>query len=82
MQENVKILPQPVTVQCVQTDGRLFHFGIFQLNTLDDGAIKNIWFQTELLSLFEECRYVEGRPILQGYNSNVVKHLFAFYDNI
>ncbi|GJQ76180.1 mRpL37 [Trypoxylus dichotomus] len=59
--EDVKELRKPVTLQCVHTDGRLFHFGILQLNTLDLTNIsgtKNVWYQTESLPLFENCSYV------------------------
>lgn len=84
LQNDVKELPSPVTVQCVQTDGRLFHFGIFQLNTLDlEGTgLKNVWFQTKYLPLFKKCCYELGKSILEGYNSDVIKHLFAFYNNV
>ncbi|KAL3288344.1 hypothetical protein HHI36_002792 [Cryptolaemus montrouzieri] len=79
--ENVKELPDPVTVQCVHTDGRLFHFGVLQLNTLnlEDGGICNVWYQTERLPLFEVCEYIGGKPILQAFNKNVVQHLISFY---
>ncbi|KAI4467271.1 mitochondrial ribosomal protein l37 [Holotrichia oblita] len=83
--ESTKDLPKPVTLQCVHTDGRLFHFGILQLNTLDltnVTGMKNIWYQTERLPLFENCSYVQGRPILEGYNNEVIRHLLAFYNNI
>ncbi|KAJ8926022.1 hypothetical protein NQ315_009877 [Exocentrus adspersus] len=82
--DEVKLLPKPVTVQAVQTDGCFFHFGVFQLNTLDleNGDVKNVWYQTPLLNLFERCCYDLGRPTLEGYNSEVVKHLYAFYHSV
>lgn len=83
--ENVKLLPKPLTVQCVQTDGRWFHFGVLQLNTLDleeTTGVKNIWFQTHKDYLFTTCSYVMGRPTLEGYNNEVIKKLFAFYENV
>ncbi|KAJ8948101.1 hypothetical protein NQ318_008454 [Aromia moschata] len=81
--KDVKLLPKPVTVQSVQTDGHFYHFGIFQLNTLDleGGETKNIWYQTPLLNLFHNCSYKVGKPVLEGYNEEVVKHLYAFYNN-
>ncbi|XP_068894590.1 large ribosomal subunit protein mL37 [Tenebrio molitor] len=81
---NAKILPQPVTVQCVHTNGRLFHFGVLQLNTLDleDGRVKNVWYQTERIPLFDSCGYKFGRPVLEGYNSKVIQYLNAFYNNV
>lgn len=83
-QNELKTLPDPVTVQCVQTDGKMFHFGIFQLNTLDLEAdvVKNIWYQTPFLHLFENCSYNLGKPLLEGYNSEILKHLYAFYNNV
>lgn len=83
-QENIKDLPKPVTLQCVHTDGRLFHFAILQLNTLDltNTGMKNIWYQTERLPLFDSCSYIKGKPVLEGYNNQVIKHLLAFYNNI
>lgn len=84
-QPEVQILKEPVTVQCVQSDGQFFHFGIFQLNTLDlegvDG-VKNVWYQTPKLFLFDKCCYEKGKPVLEGYNSEVMKHLVALYHNI
>lgn len=75
-------MPTPVTIQLVQTDGRVFQFGIFQLNTLDlENSVKNVWYKTENLPLFSKCCYEAGRPVLEGYNSDVIKHLFAFYNN-
>lgn len=83
--DKVKELPQPVTVQCVHSDGRLFHFGVLQLNTLDlenhDG-VRNIWYQTPRLQMFNVCAYVKGKPTLEGYNSDVIKHLISFYDSV
>lgn len=80
----MKELPKPVTVQSVQTDGQFYHFGMFQLNTLDleGGDLKNIWFQTPLLNLYDKCCYHLGKPILEGYNSEVIKYLYAFYNNV
>ncbi|KAJ4435100.1 hypothetical protein ANN_23675, partial [Periplaneta americana] len=81
---NVKDLPEPVTVQCVQTDGRLFHFAVLQLNTLDlDGTEgkKNIFWTLPRISLFESCMYVKGKPSLEGYNAEVFNRLLAFYSS-
>lgn len=77
-------MPEPVTVQCVQTDGRMFHFSILQLNTLDlaEDAVKNVWFQSPLQYLFEKCSNQGGKPTLEGFNSDVLKHLYAFYNNV
>ena len=71
-------------MQSIQTDGKTFHFGVFQLNTLNfngtDG-IKNYWFNTENVDLFNVCEYQFGKPILNGYNEEVLKILSVFYNN-
>ncbi|KAF2901428.1 hypothetical protein ILUMI_04752 [Ignelater luminosus] len=81
--DSVDILPRPVTVQCVHTDGRLFHFGILQLNTLnlDNDSTKNVWYQTSRIPLFTSCQYKLGKPTLEGYNNEVIRYLCAFYNN-
>lgn len=83
MQDDVKDLPKPVTLQCVHTDGKLFHFAMLQLNTLDlsDTGIKNIWYNIPRIPLFQSCEYKKGVPTVEGYNSDVVKYLLAFYNN-
>ncbi|KAJ9576804.1 hypothetical protein L9F63_006578, partial [Diploptera punctata] len=81
---DVKILPEPITLQCVHTDGRLFHFAVLQLNTLDlDGTegIKNIFWSLPRIALFDSCTYEKGVPTLTGYNDEVFKRLLAFYSN-
>ncbi|CAG9860222.1 unnamed protein product [Phyllotreta striolata] len=79
-----KTLDEPVTVQCVQTDGRIFHFGVLQLNTLNllDASTKNVWYQTPLQYLFENCEYVKGKPVLEGYNNQIIQQLHSFYRNV
>ena len=76
-------LPKPVTVNVISTDGRKFHFGIFQLNTLDlngtDG-IKNVfWHQPELDELYEFCGYEKAVPTLRGYNPEAFDKLMTLY---
>lgn len=82
--EDVKELPEPVTLQCVQTNAEWFHFSVFQLNSLagpeDDGK-KNIYWQTPLLNLYDRCVFDEGIPVLDGYNPEVFKHFLSFYMN-
>lgn len=80
----VKELPDPITIQCIQTDGRLFHFAVLQLNTLDlDGTegIKNIFWMLPRMPLFSSCTYDNGIPSLKDYNDEVFKRLLAFYSN-
>ncbi|KAM8930361.1 large ribosomal subunit protein mL37 [Pelodytes ibericus] len=49
--ETTKVLEQPIVVQSIATDGQLFQFMTFQLNTLDlasDDGIKNIiWMDSD-----------------------------------
>lgn len=78
------VLPKPIVVQSVQTDGRTFHFGVLQLNTLDIGAnssTKNLWFQRQSYDLFSECGYKGGKSFLENYNGDVFRILNAFYNN-
>nr|CAH7728461.1 unnamed protein product [Callosobruchus chinensis] len=81
--DSVKKLPKPVVLQVVQTNGKFFHFGTLQLNTLDfeNESEKNVWYQTPLQYLFEDCCYKSGKPVLEGYNSDVIRQLFSFYSN-
>lgn len=82
--QDVKHLPEPITVQCVQSNGQDFHFSVFQLNTLDINkteGIRNFWWSSPTLQLFEQAGYESGRPIVKAYNPEVIKKLFAFYRN-
>ncbi|KAH8306456.1 hypothetical protein KR018_011842 [Drosophila ironensis] len=77
-------LPKPIVVQSIQTDGRTFHFGVLQLNTLDIGATsaaKNYWFHRQSYDLFSECSYLAGKTTLSNYNAEVFRILTAFYNN-
>uniref|UniRef100_A0A1A9WPS2 Large ribosomal subunit protein mL37 n=1 Tax=Glossina brevipalpis TaxID=37001 RepID=A0A1A9WPS2_9MUSC len=77
-------LPKPIIVQSIQTDGRTFHFGVFQLNTLDlkeKNMEKNYWFHESNMELFTECGYKVGRPFLEGYNKDIFRVINAFYHN-
>ncbi|XP_030382460.1 39S ribosomal protein L37, mitochondrial isoform X2 [Scaptodrosophila lebanonensis] len=76
-------LQTPVVVQSVQTDGRTFHFGIFQLNTFDISSnVQNYWFHRNCFDLFLECGMKAGRPYLEGYNREIFCILNSFYHNI
>ncbi|KAL1375215.1 hypothetical protein pipiens_017626 [Culex pipiens pipiens] len=85
--DSVKLLPRPITVQAVQTDSKWFHFGIYQLNTLDleadgDGQnqpARNLWFRKPRMDLYGECGYLVGKPALHEYNREVLRHLAVFY---
>ncbi|XP_011871861.1 PREDICTED: 39S ribosomal protein L37, mitochondrial [Vollenhovia emeryi] len=80
---SVKELPEPVTVQCIQSDGRDYHFFIFQLNSLDtnDARVKNFWCALPPLTLYDKAEYDNGRPVVEGYNPEVFRRILAFYRN-
>ncbi|EZA55817.1 hypothetical protein DMN91_011665 [Ooceraea biroi] len=80
---SVTELPEPVTVQAVQTDGRRYQFFVFQLNSLDvnDAGVKNFWYTLPPLALYEKAQYDDGRPVLEGYNPEVFRRIVAFYRN-
>lgn len=80
---STKKLPEPVTVQCIQSDGKNYHFFIFQLNSLDtnDASVKNFWCALSPLTLYEKAEYDNGRPVVEGYNSEVFRRILAFYRN-
>lgn len=81
---DVKELPEPITIQCVQSNSQAFHFSVFQLNTLNINGTegpKNFWWSMPEINLFDTATYVEGRPVLEGYNPEVFKRILAFYTN-
>lgn len=82
--ENVKELPEPITLQCVHTNSQWFHFSVFQLNSLagpEEDGMKNIYWQTPLLNAYKNCVFDEGVPVLEDYNPEVFKHFLSFYMN-
>lgn len=82
--DDVKELPEPITLQCVQTNSQWFHFSVFQLNSLagpEENGKRNIYWQTPLLDMYNTCVYDEGVPLLEGYNPEVFKHFLSFYMN-
>lgn len=83
--DGVLDLPEPVTVQCIQSNGKWFEFSVFQLNTLDidnDQGTRNIWWSSPRLELYETAGYVQGRPTLEKYNPTVFQKFLAFYNNV
>lgn len=68
----------------MQTDGQMFSFAVYQLNTLDvegrDGA-RNICWIAPPLSLYSACGYVSGRPVIEDYNPLVLQRVLAFLAN-
>uniref|UniRef100_A0A182JCR3 Large ribosomal subunit protein mL37 n=1 Tax=Anopheles atroparvus TaxID=41427 RepID=A0A182JCR3_ANOAO len=81
--DDVKALPQPITVQAVQTDSKSFHFSVYQLNTLDlsSSTDRNMWFRKPALDLYSECGYSVGKPVLENYNKDVLRHFAVFYSS-
>lgn len=83
--DNVKKLPEPITLQAVHTDNKKFHFAVLQLNTLDldeTAQEKNIfWMLPQAMDLFSECAYVKGKPTLEDYNPEVFQRILSFYCN-
>ncbi|XP_028026523.1 39S ribosomal protein L37, mitochondrial [Bombyx mandarina] len=82
--EDVKDLPEPIFVNCIQTDGQLYHFGVLQLNTLNvDGneGIKNVWYCKNNMKLYDSSRYFSGMPVLENYNNKVYGYINAFYNS-
>lgn len=71
-------------MQAVQTTGNIFHFGVFQLNTLDlDGSdgLKNVWYSIPDITLYEKLDYDVARPHLVEYNPDVLRHALGFMKN-
>jgi len=82
-----KVLPEPISTQCVMTDGDTFHFTCFQLNTLNfetgDGVKNLVWFDEERPLFY---RLMPKRAMLRNtryldYDSDVFRQLVAFYVN-
>lgn len=77
------VLPSPVTVNFVHTDGKKFHFSAFQLNTLDldnPEGVKNIyWCDKRLDDMYGTLGYVKAVPTLEDYNPHVLRKFAALY---
>ncbi|KAI5643082.1 hypothetical protein NE865_04804 [Phthorimaea operculella] len=81
--EDVKDLPEPVYINCIQTDGQKYHFGVLELNTLNvDGTegTKNVWYCKNNMKLYDSSRYFSGMPVLENYNPKVYEYINAFYN--
>lgn len=81
-QKDVKELPEPVTINCIQTDSRNFYFGCLQLHSLDldsSQAAHNMFWVEGPQPLFTKCDYVDNKPVLEGYNPEVLETLMALY---
>lgn len=81
--EDVKDLPEPIYINCIQTDGQKYHFGVLELNTLNvDGTegTKNVWYCKNNLQLYGSSRYFGGMPVLENYNNKVYGYINALYN--
>ncbi|KAF7998248.1 hypothetical protein HCN44_009646 [Aphidius gifuensis] len=79
-------LPEPLTIQCVQTNGQSFHFSVLQLNTLNindysNNSKVNYWWSMPQIDLYKLSKYETGKPIFEGYNPEVFRRILAFYKN-
>ncbi|XP_030259417.1 large ribosomal subunit protein mL37 [Sparus aurata] len=84
------VLGRPITVQAVGTNGRLFQFLVFQLNTTDlsgDNGIKNQVWLDEDVELYD---YAKLRPLIKkkqvkvpaglaGYKPETFRKFLALY---
>lgn len=85
-----QVLEQPVVVQSVATNGRVFQFAVFQLNTTElgtDAGVKNMVWLEEDQPLYD---YAKVRPLIRkrevqvpaglaGYRPDTFKKFLALY---
>ncbi|XP_008298178.1 39S ribosomal protein L37, mitochondrial-like [Stegastes partitus] len=88
--EPQQLLDRPITVQAIGTNGRLFQFLVFQLNTTDlsgDDGIKNqLWLEDDVeLYDFAKIRpYIKKKQVrvpagLSGYKPEVFNKFLSLY---
>ena len=84
---DVKTLPEPITTQCIGTNGEMYSFMCFQLNTLnlDSGdGIKNMaWFDSDNV-MYQKIlpkRAMLRNTKYEDYDPEVFKKFLAFYVN-
>uniref|UniRef100_A0A1Y1M8U9 28S ribosomal protein S30, mitochondrial n=1 Tax=Photinus pyralis TaxID=7054 RepID=A0A1Y1M8U9_PHOPY len=75
----------PLVTQCVVTNGKMWSFYAYQLNTMlmhlkyiEDNSKVNICWGSKELKLYEEIQ--NGKVI--GFNEDVLKMLVSFYTNV
>jgi len=63
-------LEQPITINAISTNGKLFTFCRFQLNSLDleSGAPNIFQFDPQTYQLFDFAGYQEGKAEIEGVN--------------
>jgi len=71
------LLPKPIIVNSVSTNGVWWEMTSFQLNTLDmKSEVKNLFFHhPETMKLIDFCGYRDARPELEGLNMDTFKQL-------
>jgi len=71
------LLPKPIVVNSVSTNGVWWEMTSFQLNTLDvNSEIKNLFFHhPDTMKLIDFCGYRDARPALEGLNMDTFKQL-------
>ncbi|XP_034038591.1 39S ribosomal protein L37, mitochondrial [Thalassophryne amazonica] len=85
-----QVLDRPITVQAVGTNGRVFHFVVFQLNTTDlsgdDGVKNEVWMDKDVeLYKFAKVRpYIKRKEVkvpagLAGYQPETFSKFLALY---
>ena len=76
-------LPEPVTLNCIHSDSQNFLFGCLEVHSLDissnESVAKNLFWVTDNMQLFKKCEYVNGQPVLEGYNPQVIETLMAVH---
>ncbi|CAN9502973.1 unnamed protein product [Ophioblennius macclurei] len=88
--EPQQILDRPVTVQAVGTNGRIFQFLVFQLNTTDltgDDGVKNLMWLDEDVELYDFAKvrpFIKKKEVkvpagLAGYKPEVFRKFLAMY---
>jgi len=78
-----KVLPQPLTAQCIGLDGRNFTFMCLQLNTTDfsdDNGIKNQVWQSPDIPLFDKCSQTHWH--CEDYHSGFDPKAFKLFQAI
>eukprot|EP00095_Tigriopus_kingsejongensis_P011864 maker-scaffold180_size281610-snap-gene-0.40 protein:Tk11864 transcript:maker-scaffold180_size281610-snap-gene-0.40-mRNA-1 annotation:"39s ribosomal protein mitochondrial" len=76
------VLPEPVSVKFIYTNGFRMSFTAFQLNTLDlndDSGVKNVFWHEPRHEFFTKCEYDQGLPTLEAYNPKTFTTLLGLY---
>ena len=83
----MKTLREPISTQCVTTNGISFNFVCFQLNTLNfdsEEGVKNlVWFDNncEMYKKILPKRAMLRNTKYEDYNPEVFQKFLAFYMN-